>query len=191
MFTAQHELLQVSIEIAQTRLVNLVSRDELSHASRHAYQNGLEHMVRVGPLGDLPGVSKLVKVSFVQPVYHEDAMTLGLRWEATGIAGGLFPVLDGDLTLTKADDDTTELGLVASYRPPLGNLGARLDNAILSHVADATIKALLRSVVSALLSPDAATTAPTIITDTRVLGTKVPHPPGHTALPGAPAASDS
>jgi hypothetical protein len=185
MFTAQHELLQVSIEIARTRLVNLVSRDELSDASRQAYQNGLEHMVRVGPLGDLPGVSKLVKVNFVEPVYHEDAMTLGLRWEAIGVAGGLFPVLDGDLTLTKAGDDMTELGLVASYRPPLGNLGAKLDKAILSHVADATIKVLLRSIASALLSPEATTTA------TRVIGTKVPQPPGRTALPDAPAASDS
>lgn len=179
---AQHQLLQVSLEVAQTRLVNLANKDGLGDASQHAYENGLEPVIRVGPLGDLPGVSKLVKVSFVAPVYHGDAMTLGLRWEATGITGGLFPVLDGDLTLTKVGDDMTQLGLVASYRPPLGHLGARLDKAILSHVADATIKSLLRSIASAL---EAAAT------DTRALGTKVPHPPGHTALPDAPAASES
>lgn len=185
MFTAHHELLQVSLTVARTRLVNLASKEGLGDASQHAYENGLEPVIRVGPLGDVPGVSKMVKVSFVEPVYHEDAMTLGLRWEAIGITGGLFPVLDGDLTLTRVDDDTIELGLVASYRPPLGHLGARLDKAILSHVADATIKALLRSIASALLSPEP------VLTDTRAFGTKVPDPPGHTALPDAPAASDS
>src|SRR5215469_15387754 len=150
MFITQHQLLQVSLGDAQTHLVSLASKDGLNHASRHAYENGLERIVRVGPLGDVLGVSKLVRVSFVEPVYREDAMTLGLRWEATGIAGGLFPVLDGDLTLTRIDDDTTQLRFVASYRPPLGHLGAGLDKAILSKVAEATVRALLRNIASAL-----------------------------------------
>lgn len=150
MFTAHDQLLRVSLSVAQTRLVNLASRDGLGHASQHAYENGLEHVIRVGPLGDVPGVSKLVRVSFVEPVYHEGGMTLGLRWEATGITGGLFPVLDGDLTLTRVDDDMTQLRLVASYRPPLGHLGAGLDKTILSKVADSTIRALLRNIASAL-----------------------------------------
>jgi hypothetical protein len=156
MFTAHDQLVEVSLGAAQTRLVNLASRDGLRHASQHAYENGLEHVIRVGPLGDVPGVSKLVKVSFVEPVYHQDAMTLGLRWEATGITGALFPVLDGDLTVTRIDDDTTQLRLVASYRPPLGQLGAGLDRAILSKVAEATIRALLRDIASALVTPEPA-----------------------------------
>jgi hypothetical protein len=156
MFTAQQQLLRVGLGVAQARLVNLASGNGLNHASQHAYQNGLDHVIRVGPLGDMPGMSKLVRVSYVDPVYREDAMTLGLRWEGTGIAGGLFPVLDGDITLTKVDDDNTQLGLVASYRPPLGQLGARLDKAILGKVADATIIALLRSIATALVSPEPA-----------------------------------
>jgi hypothetical protein len=154
MFTAHDQLLQVSIGAAQARLLNLASRDGLSQASRHAYENGLEHVIRVGPLGGAPVVSKLVRVSFVEPVYHQDEMTLGLRWEATGITGGLFPVLDGDITLTKVDDETTLLKMVASYRPPLGPLGAGLDRAILSKVAEATIRALLRNIGSALENPE-------------------------------------
>ena len=166
MFTAQHQLLQVSLEVAQTRLVNLACRDGLGDASQRAYEGCLEPVMRVGPLGDVPGLSKLVQVSFVEPVYRQDAMTLGMRWEATGVTGGLFPVLDGDLTLTRADDDTTELGLVASYRPPLGNLGAGLDRAILNHVAGATIRALLRSIASALVNPEpAAGTGTTLVRD--------------------------
>lgn len=154
MFNAQHQLLEVSLDVAQTRLVNLASKGGLSRASQHAYEGGLDPVIRVGPLGDTPGVSKLVRVSFVDPVYHEDSMTLGLRWEATGVAGGLFPVLDGDLTLTRVDADTTQLALIASYRPPLGNLGAGLDRAILGRVAEATIRALLRSIGSAIVSPE-------------------------------------
>jgi hypothetical protein len=157
MFISQHQLLQVSLDVAQTRLVNLASRDGLSRASQHAYEGGLDLVIRVGPLGDMPGISKQVRVSFVDPVYHEDAMTLGLRWEATGVAGGLFPVLDGNLTLTRVDVDTTQLALIASYRPPFGNLGAGLDRAILSKVTEATIKMLLHSIASAIVSPEPAT----------------------------------
>lgn len=161
MFTARHQLLQVSLGVAQTRLVYQASREALSHASQHAYKNGLEPVMRIGPLGDVPGVSKLVRVSFVEPVYREDGMTLGMRWEATGVTGGLFPVLDGDFTLTRVDDDTTELGLVASYRPPLRDLGAGLDRTILRRVAEATISALSRSVAAALLNSETAATAST------------------------------
>lgn len=154
MFIAHDQPAKVSLRTAQARLVKLAGNDGLSSASQHAYENGIEHLIRVGPLGTAPGVSKLVKVSFAEPVYHDDTMTLGLRWEATGLSAGLFPVLDGNLTLTRADDDTTRLGLVASYRPPLGHLGARLDKAILSKVADATIKALVRNIASALANPE-------------------------------------
>src|SRR6185437_14659969 len=154
MFTAHYQSLPIDLGVAQTRLAGLMSRDGLSHASQDAYEDGLAHVIRVGPLGDVPGLSKLVKVSFVDPVCQEGTMTLGLRWEAVGVTGGLFPVLDGNLMLTGVDDDTTQLGLVVSYRPPLGNLGARLDKAILSRVADATIRALLRNLATALVSPE-------------------------------------
>lgn len=159
MFNAQHQLLELSLDVAQTRLVSQASRDGLSRASQHAYQGGLDIVIRVGPLGEIRGVSKLVRVSFVDPVYHENAMTLGLRWEATGVAGGLFPVLDGNLTLTRVDADATRLALIASYRPPFGNLGAGLDRAILGKVAEATIKMLLHSIASAIVSPEAASEA--------------------------------
>ena len=177
MFNAQDQLLQVSLDVAQTRLVNLASRDGLSRASQHAYESGLDPVIRVGPLGDMPGVSKLVRVSFLDPVYHENAMTLGLRWEATGVAGGLFPVLDGNLTLTRIDDATTQLALIASYRPPLGNLGAGLDRAILSRVAEATIRALLRSIGSAIVNPEPATATDAMPSSSVVSPARIPLSP--------------
>jgi hypothetical protein len=119
-------------------------------------QDGLAAVIRVGPFGDVPGASKLVRVRFLDPVYRGDAMRLALRWEATGVTSGLFPVLDADISLTPAGEQTTRLALAGSYRPPLGGLGAGLDKAILNRVATATIRALLRKVADNLASPGTA-----------------------------------
>jgi hypothetical protein len=83
-------------------------------------------------------------------------MTVGMRWEATGLTGGLFPVLDADISLAPDGEQKTRLALIGAYRPPLGHFGAGLDRAILNRVATATIRALLRSVADALTSPEAA-----------------------------------
>ena len=48
------------------------------------------------------------------------------------------------------------VALAGCYRPPLGRLGAGLDRAVLSRVATATIRALLRSVAEAAASPEHA-----------------------------------
>jgi hypothetical protein len=82
---------------------------------------------RVGPLGDLPGAARLVRISFLDPADREDGLRVTLRLEATGPAGGLFPVLDGDFTLTPAGEDAVRLALAGVYRRPLGWLGASLD----------------------------------------------------------------
>jgi hypothetical protein len=44
-----------------------------------AYQGGIEQLMRVGLFGDMPGASRLVRVQFVDPVYHDGAMTVGVR----------------------------------------------------------------------------------------------------------------
>jgi hypothetical protein len=70
-------------------------------------------------------------------------MTVGLRWEASGVTGGLFPALDADIRLSEDDDDKATVELTGSYRPPLGTVGAELDRLVLRTVAAATIRALL------------------------------------------------
>jgi hypothetical protein len=72
-----------------------------------------------------------------------------LRWEATGPAGRLFPVLDADITLMPAGEQT-RLVLAGSYRPPLDGIGATLDKIALHHLATATISSLLRQTAHAL-----------------------------------------
>jgi hypothetical protein len=90
-------------------------------------------------------------------VVRADTAVLTLRWEASGAGAALFPVLDADITLTPAGDDATLLRLDGSYRPPLGAAGARLDRAVMNHVASATIRSLLRQISEALASPHAST----------------------------------
>jgi hypothetical protein len=156
MFVADEIMLDIGFPAAQARLVNLTRRDGLSGASRAAYEDELSAGIRVGPFGDAAGVSKLVRVRFLDPVCRGDVMTLALRWEATGVTGALFPVLDADITLTPAGQQATRLALAGSYRAPLGGLGAGLDKAILNRVATATIGALLRNVADSLASPSTA-----------------------------------
>jgi hypothetical protein len=156
MFLADELVLDISSQAAQPRLVNLAHKGGLSGASEAAYQDGLSAVIRVGPFGDVPGASKLVRVRLLDPVYRGEVMTLALRWEATGVTSGLFPVLDGDISVTPAGEQTTRLALAGSYRAPLGGLGTGLDKAILNRVATATIRALLRNVAGALTSPGLA-----------------------------------
>jgi hypothetical protein len=150
MFVAHELVLDVPTWVARARLTNLVCCGDLAGSAAVAYQDGLDGQIRVGPFGDLPGASKLVNVQFLDPMQREDTTTLGMRWEATGAAGGLFPVLDADISLAPAADGKTQLSLAGSYRPPLGWLGHGLDRAILSRVATATIRELLLSIADAL-----------------------------------------
>jgi hypothetical protein len=157
MFVASERSLRIASAAARARLLNLLRGDALSHASNAAYQRGLEAVIRVGPLGDLPGASKLVRVRLLDPLDRGAATTVGLRWEATGPASSLFPVFDADIIVEPDGEDRTRLAIAGAYRAPLGRLGAGLDRAILHRVADATIRALLADISTALTSPAPAT----------------------------------
>ena len=150
MFVAEEMLLDLSFRSAQARLADLAGAGLLTHLSHDAYGDGLTGLVRVGPLGTAPGMSKLVDVQFLDLIGHGESAVLALRWQATGLAGGLFPALDADIALTPAGQHSTRLSLAGSYRPPLGAVGASLDQALLHKVADATIRSLLARVADAL-----------------------------------------
>lgn len=61
---------------------------------------------RVGPLGGVPAVSKLVEVHALDMVTRGESAMLALRWQATGPAGRLFPALDADMVLHRVADAT-------------------------------------------------------------------------------------
>jgi hypothetical protein len=150
MFVADGRGLDAGIGVAQLRLAGLVQGNLLCGASRLAYQSGIDCVRRSGPPGDALGTSRLARVQFVQPVYRDGAMTLGMRWETTGLAGRLVPVLDANIRLSEERDKGTWLGMTASYRPPLGALGAEMDRLVLHRVATATIRTFLNHLASAL-----------------------------------------
>lgn len=150
MFLSDQRVLAVSIGAALARLANLVNGGWLGGASEAVYQGGIDHLLRVGPFGDIPGVSRLVRVQFLDPVDRDDSVTMGMRWEALGVTGGLFPVLDADIRLAANGDEGTQMTLEAVYRPPFGMLGAGADRVLLHKVATATIHSLMTHLARAL-----------------------------------------
>ncbi len=151
MFIGTEIPLEVGFNAAQARLANLAHRGLLRRASEDAQKWGADQ-AQVGPRGAL-GMSKLVKVQFRHLATHEDSAVWALRWEADGTAGALFPVLDADITLTRAGEEATVLAVSGTYRPPLGSLGAELDRAIMHLVAEATIRAFTRQLGAVIVNP--------------------------------------
>jgi hypothetical protein len=142
MFVGDEVRLDIGFAVARSRLLRLGEGDTLLATSTGAYGPGL---TRVG----VAGASKLVRVQARVLSWTNISAALALRWEAIGPGGGLFPVLDADLTLTPAGAGTM-LTLAGAYRPPLGPLGQALDRAILHRVAATTIRNFLLEVAAQL-----------------------------------------
>jgi hypothetical protein len=153
MFLAEEVILGTGSGQAQARFVSLLHGNWLAKASEAAYDETVTGLLRVGPSGF--AATKLVQVSFLDPIYRDDVMSVGLRWEAAGTMGGLFPVLDATITICPEGGRTARLALAGCYRPPLGRLGAALDSALLHRVATATVRSLLHSVADVITSPAA------------------------------------
>ena len=74
-----------------------------------------------------------------------------MTWRATGPAN-LFPVLDAELEFASLGAQLTQLSLNGRYQPPLGLVGLTIDKALLSRVAEATIKDFIDRLARALES---------------------------------------
>jgi hypothetical protein len=162
MFARHEVLIPVSLSIAAAQLDSLVRDGFFGGMSRRAYADGLTGLMRVGPIGSALGTSKLVRVHLLAPFHRGDSVVLALRWEATGVTGRLFPVLDGDLVLTPLTEQTTRFTLTGAYRPPLGNLGAGLDRLVLNRAATATVRSLVSRIADELADPHPAQPSPDV-----------------------------
>jgi hypothetical protein len=160
MFARHEVVLDLDFPTARARLAMLMRGDWLDGVSQNAYAEGLTGQVRVGPFGPVPGISKLVEVRLLEPVPHDDAVVLPLRWEATGRLGRLFPVLDANLTLGEASDGRAELRFAGVYRPPLAAVGGELDEIVLHRVATATVRSLLARIAGLLSANEAEQDVP-------------------------------
>jgi hypothetical protein len=144
MFVGDEITIGAAYPDARSGLLRLTHGGWLSDASGDAYAEGLAGLVRVGPLGDVLGASKLVRVRLLEPVERPGSLTLSLRWEATGIMGRLFPVLDANIILIPAGEHASQLALAGAYRPPFAAAGRGLDRVLLHRAASATVRSLLR-----------------------------------------------
>ncbi len=153
MFVSAEALVDLGFPAAAAGLANLARSGLLTGVSQAAYGDGLTGLARVGPLGEVPGMSKLVEVHVLDVVTRGKSAVLALRWQATGPGGGLFPALDADIWLTPAGERSARLSVVGVYRPPLGALGTGLDRAVFHRVADATVRSLLAHVADVLARP--------------------------------------
>ena len=153
MFVVHDVLLDVAFSVARPRLVSLASSRALVDASRAAYEEGLTSLIRTGPTVVQAAEPRLAQVKFLPPVERPGTTTVGLRWEASGAATGLFPVLDADITLAVASEHTTTLTLSGVYRPAsdgaarhgAARLGAPVpDETAPGLVADVAVRSLLR-----------------------------------------------
>lgn len=153
MFVGHQMVLDTGFPVARERLARFVREGWLEDASDKAHADGLIGVTRVGPFGAVLGASKLVRVRVLEPAPRTDAVVTSLRWEATGVMGRLFPVLDADIALTPATDGGTQLTLMGAYRPPFAGIGSGLDRLMLHRVASLTIRSLVQQVADALAAP--------------------------------------
>lgn len=171
MFVGDEVRIQTSAVTAAARLAAVISGGSLMCASRDAWCDGI---VRVGPV---PALSKLVRVRSRLPVRRGAVTVVTLRWEATGVTGRIFPVLDADITLAPDGEGATLLGLTGVYGPPVGAVGAGLNRVILHRIATATVHSFLTRIAAAVASPAAAADrdAPAVVPGA-VTGLLVPKP---------------
>ncbi len=145
MFVGDEVLLDVSFAVARARLANLTRGGLLRDASERAYSFGVVGRPGAGePAG--PG---LARVQVRELAERDDSAGLAVRWEVIGSDGGLFPVLDADITLTPAAERTTVLALTGVYRPA-GAGDAVPERAILHRIAPAAIRSFLGRVAASI-----------------------------------------
>lgn len=134
------------IEDAVARVENL--RSDMQEWAGSAYRAG-EHLV--GRLAGNPvSLAGLVLFDIGQPETSSAGYTYPLRWRATG-AEGLFPLLKAELNLADMGG-VVLLSLRGFYDPPMGSLGRLVDRALLSRVADATVKSWVDQVAEGILA---------------------------------------
>ena len=154
MFVTEETTIALPFGWAGAQLGSTIESGWLGEVSDQAYAAGLAVLARAGPLGDVSGLAKTVQVRLSGPRERRMGVAYALRWEAGGPAGGLFPVLDADLSLIRVDASRTRLAIIGCYRPAPGTLSVQLDRLLLSGMARATLRSLLDSVVREMTQLD-------------------------------------
>ncbi len=163
MFLSQQRVCPIGIGAARARLADLAERGWLSRTCAAAYQDGLDQLLWAWPPDDPQRQPRLVQARFLDPIHHPGSTMMGMRWEATGVTGEPFPVLDATITLTPEGSHRTQVTLTGVYRSPLGQLGAGLDRVLLHQAATTAIGSLLTRLSGALEATAAAPAGPPFV----------------------------
>jgi hypothetical protein len=102
-------------------------------------------------VGGTIGLHRKVIIELGPMVHATSKSFFPLRWTASGHPG-LFPALDADIEVAPMGPDRAQLAMSARYVPPLGAVGRTIDRALLSRVAEATVKDFLDRVADAIMS---------------------------------------
>jgi hypothetical protein len=106
-------------------------------------------LMRIGPSWAAGVLARRVRIRLGRVHERGSTTVVPIGWESA-VHPSLFPVLSGDLEITPLGEDTCRIGLSASYLTPLGELGRRLDRAVLHHVAQSTVRSFLGRLASSL-----------------------------------------
>ncbi len=152
-FTTDEVLVDVGFDAARRRLGCLAGDGVLLGAAEYAYGTGITGLVQEAGPG--AGTSRLAGVRPGDLTETAGHARLGLRWEAIGPAGNLYPALDANLTLTAHGPATSLLELTGVYR--LADPAyAGLDPAVVHCFAAVTIRSFLARLACALMHPAGA-----------------------------------
>jgi hypothetical protein len=126
-FAADEILVDVHFDAARCQLGRLAGDGVLLAAAEYAYGAGITGLVET--VGPAAGMSRLAGIRAEDIAETSDGARFGLRWEAIGLDGAVYPALDATLTLTPVGEATTLLALAGVYRLP-DQAEAELDPAI-------------------------------------------------------------
>lgn len=147
----------VELPIPADDVERALSRDPRRWIPRLAEQanfKGDRLLAEVG-FGEAIRLRRKVIVEIGKPIHASSKSFFPLRWTASGHAG-LFPSLDADIEVASLGSDRAQLAISARYVPPLGAVGRTIDRALLSRVAEATVKDFLDRVAEAIVGERAA-----------------------------------
>jgi hypothetical protein len=151
----------VEIPLARSDVEAALSEDPrrwLPGLANAAHRRGDQLLAEVG-FGDALRIEREVRVEIGPPSRTPSTTVLPLSWEASDHPG-LFPSLDAELEVAPLGPSLTQLGINARYVPPFRAIGRALDRAVLSRIAEVTLKDFLDHVAVAVSEPQVEPATP-------------------------------
>lgn len=137
-----HDFVDVACPIEVARDWFSADGGRLDPLAEGAARDADELLMRIGPSWASGRLSREVRVSVGAYRERGAGLAISIKWEAVHLPM-LFPVLDGDLEFAPVGPSHCRVIMSASYVAPLGELGRRLDRALLHRVAESTVRSFL------------------------------------------------